>query len=88
MPVKGHLRRFWHIRRLSGLGVIPGNAGVAVDGVASGVIQAQTGAAIQSSNVRDLIRRALGRQHGRTVKEGRASDLAGDEYIRQVYLGV
>ena len=27
-------------------------------------------------------------EHGRTVKEGRASDLAGDEYIRQVYLGV
>jgi hypothetical protein len=41
-----------------------------------------------TSVYRDLIRRALGRQHGRTVKEGRASDLAGDEYIRQVYLGV
>ena len=27
-------------------------------------------------------------EHGRTVREGRASDLAGDEYIRQVYLGV
>ena len=27
-------------------------------------------------------------EHGRTVKEGHASDLAGDEYIRQVYLGV
>jgi branched-chain amino acid transport system ATP-binding protein len=27
-------------------------------------------------------------EHGRTVKEGRASALAGDEYIRQVYLGV
>jgi branched-chain amino acid transport system ATP-binding protein len=27
-------------------------------------------------------------EHGRTVKEGRASNLAGDEYIRQVYLGV
>ena len=27
-------------------------------------------------------------EHGRTVKEGRTSDLAGDEYIRQVYLGV
>jgi branched-chain amino acid transport system ATP-binding protein len=27
-------------------------------------------------------------EHGRTVREGRASALAGDEYIRQVYLGV
>ena len=27
-------------------------------------------------------------EHGRTVTEGRTSDLAGDEYIRQVYLGV
>jgi branched-chain amino acid transport system ATP-binding protein len=27
-------------------------------------------------------------EHGRTVREGRAKDLAGDEYIRQVYLGV
>jgi len=27
-------------------------------------------------------------EHGRTVREGRASELAGDEYIRQVYLGV
>lgn len=27
-------------------------------------------------------------EHGRTVREGRPSDLADDEYIRQVYLGV
>jgi branched-chain amino acid transport system ATP-binding protein len=27
-------------------------------------------------------------EHGRTVREGRSRDLAGDEYIRQVYLGV
>jgi branched-chain amino acid transport system ATP-binding protein len=27
-------------------------------------------------------------EHGRTVREGRARELAGDEYIRQVYLGV
>ena len=27
-------------------------------------------------------------EHGRTIREGRASELAGDEYIRQVYLGV
>jgi branched-chain amino acid transport system ATP-binding protein len=27
-------------------------------------------------------------EHGRTVREGRAKELAGDEYIRQVYLGV
>src|SRR5258706_2354259 len=27
-------------------------------------------------------------EHGRTVREGRSSELAGDEYIRQVYLGV
>jgi branched-chain amino acid transport system ATP-binding protein len=27
-------------------------------------------------------------EHGRTIREGRSSDLAGDEYIRQVYLGV
>jgi branched-chain amino acid transport system ATP-binding protein len=27
-------------------------------------------------------------EHGRTVREGRPSELAGDEYIRQVYLGV
>jgi hypothetical protein len=41
MSALGHLRLFWHIRRMSGLGVISGNAGVAVDGVASGVIQAR-----------------------------------------------
>ena len=27
-------------------------------------------------------------EHGRTIREGTAKDLAGDEYIRQVYLGV
>jgi branched-chain amino acid transport system ATP-binding protein len=27
-------------------------------------------------------------EHGRTVREGRPNELAGDEYIRQVYLGV
>jgi branched-chain amino acid transport system ATP-binding protein len=27
-------------------------------------------------------------EHGRTVRGGRSSELAGDEYIRQVYLGV
>jgi branched-chain amino acid transport system ATP-binding protein len=27
-------------------------------------------------------------EHGRTIREGRSQDLAGDEYIRQVYLGV
>jgi branched-chain amino acid transport system ATP-binding protein len=27
-------------------------------------------------------------EHGRTVREGRAQELAGEEYIRQVYLGV
>ena len=27
-------------------------------------------------------------EHGRTAREGRSSELAGDEYIRQVYLGV
>jgi hypothetical protein len=27
-------------------------------------------------------------EHGRTVCEGEPQDLAGDEYIRQVYLGV
>ncbi|MBN9582877.1 MAG: ABC transporter ATP-binding protein [Afipia sp.] len=27
-------------------------------------------------------------EHGRTIREGTSKDLAGDEYIRQVYLGV
>jgi branched-chain amino acid transport system ATP-binding protein len=27
-------------------------------------------------------------EHGRTIREGKSSDLAGDEHIRQVYLGV
>jgi branched-chain amino acid transport system ATP-binding protein len=27
-------------------------------------------------------------EHGRTVREGRPQELAGEEYIRQVYLGV
>ncbi|MBC7576320.1 MAG: ABC transporter ATP-binding protein [Tardiphaga sp.] len=27
-------------------------------------------------------------EHGRTIREGKSADLAGDEYIRQVYLGV
>ena len=27
-------------------------------------------------------------EHGRTVREGRPQERAGDEYIRQVYLGV
>jgi branched-chain amino acid transport system ATP-binding protein len=27
-------------------------------------------------------------EHGRTVREGRPNELADDEYIRQVYLGV
>ncbi len=27
-------------------------------------------------------------EHGRTVREGRSADLADDEYIRQIYLGI
>ncbi|MET0710825.1 MAG: ATP-binding cassette domain-containing protein, partial [Tardiphaga sp.] len=27
-------------------------------------------------------------EHGRTIREGRPADLAGDDHIRQVYLGV
>ncbi len=27
-------------------------------------------------------------EHGRTIREGNSAELAGDEYIRQVYLGV
>ena len=27
-------------------------------------------------------------EHGRTIREGKSAELAGDEYIRQVYLGV
>ena len=27
-------------------------------------------------------------EHGRTVREGRSAELADDQYIRQVYLGV
>ena len=129
MSALGHLRLFWHIRRMSGLGVISGNAGVAVDGVTSGVIQARqrtdchrepvlldepsvgiaprlkglifdaieqirkdgTAILIVEQDATSTLRiadRVYVLEHGRTVKEGRASDLAGDEYIRQVYLGV
>jgi Putative transposase of IS4/5 family (DUF4096) len=39
MSPKGHFGRFWHIRRMSGLGVIPEML-ARFDGVTSGVIQA------------------------------------------------